>query len=148
MALKFTCPHCRKGIRVKEEFAGKKGKCPACQQVLTIPGVTRSPAAPSAKVTTESDIESLALAALAEKSKPTPGPEAMSTQNIEFPCPMCDVKISMSVDLAGKRAPCPECRRIIKVPLLEKAEPKDWRKVDVRSPLTRDHKGEPAPEGA
>ncbi len=148
MALKFSCPHCRMGIRVKEELAGKKAKCPACQKILIIPAVTRSPAAPSARPTTESDLESLALAALAEKSKPTPGPESASSRKIEFPCPMCDEKITLNADLAGKRAPCPECRRIIKVPLLEKAEPKDWRKVDVRSPLTRDHKGEPAPEGA
>lgn len=146
MTLKFSCPHCRKGIRVKEELAGKKAKCPACQQILTIPTVTRSTA--TAKPTTESDLESLALAALAEKSKAAPAPEAASTQKIEFACPVCDEKISMSADLAGKRAPCPECRRIIKVPLLEKTGPKDWRKVDLRSPLTRDHKGEPAPEGA
>src|SRR5207244_2184904 len=65
-----------------------------------------------------------------------------------FQCPFCDEQISLSADLAGKRAPCPKCRRIIKVPLPEKSEPKDWRKVDVRSPITRDHKGEPAPEGA
>src|SRR6266849_5077715 len=150
MALKFSCPHCRKGIRVKEELAGKKGKCPACHQVLTIPIVPRSGAPTPAKPTTESDIEALALAALAEKekTKPSPGPDSASSQKIEFPCPMCDEKITLNADLAGKRAPCPECRRIIKVPLLEKAEPKDLRKVDVRSPMTRDHKGEPAPEGA
>jgi hypothetical protein len=150
MALKFSCPHCRKGIRVKEELAGKKGKCPACHQVLTIPTVARPGAPTSAKPTTESDIEALALAALAEKekTKPSPGPDSASSQKIEFPCPMCDEKISLSADLAGKRAPCPECRRIIKVPLLEKSEPKDWRKVDVRNPLARDLKGEPAPEGA
>lgn len=148
MALKFSCPHCHKGIRVKEELAGKKGKCPACQQVLTIPTITRSASLAKPKPTTESDIESLALAALAEKAKSNPSPAATSSQKIDFACPMCDEKISMSADLAGKHAPCPECRRIIKVPLLEKTGPKDWRKVDVRNPLIRDSKGEAAPEGA
>src|SRR5436190_10506055 len=147
MTLKFSCPHCRKAIRVKEELAGKKAKCPACQQVLTIPTVARSSAPAPAKSMTESDLEAQALAALAEQSK-SPSPGAASTKTIDFPCPFCDEKISLSADLAGKRAPCPECRRIIKVPLLEKSEPKDWRKVDVRNPLARDLKGEPAPEGA
>jgi hypothetical protein len=148
MTLKFSCPHCKKVIRVKEELSGKKAKCPGCQQILTIPTVKQPASTSPAKKTTESDIESLALSALAEQSQATPGPEKANSQKIEFACPMCDEKISMSADLAGKRAPCPECRRIIKVPLLEKDEPKDWRKVDVRSPLNRDHKGEPAPEGA
>src|SRR5713101_2926960 len=146
MTLKFSCPHCRKGIRVKEELAGKKAKCPACQQVLTIPTV-RGPASPTIKSTTDSDLEAKALAALVDQSK-SPAPPQASTKTINFQCPFCDEKISLSADLAGKRAPCPECRRIIKVPLPQSAEPKDWRKVDVRSPITRDHKGEPAPEGA
>jgi hypothetical protein len=148
MTLKFSCPHCRKGIRVTDELAGNKAKCPACQQVLIIPTVKRSTTAPTAKPATESDIESLALAALAEKTKSTVSSESTSSQKIDFACPMCDEKISLSADLAGKRAPCPECRRIIKVPLLEKTGPKDWRKVDVRNPLIRDSKGEEAPEGA
>jgi hypothetical protein len=97
---------------------------------------------------TESDLEAQALAALAEQSKAPSPPRAASTKTVDFPCPFCDEKISLSADLAGKRAPCPECRRIIKVPLLEKTDPKDWRKVDVSAPLTRDHRGEPAPEGA
>src|SRR5260370_40122309 len=131
MTLKFSCPHCRKGIRVKEELAGKKAKCPACQQILTIPTVTRATASSPTKPTTESDLESLALAALAEKSKSAPTPEVASTQKIEFLCPMCDEKISMTAGLAGKRAPRRECRRIIKVPLLQKTEPTDRRRVDV-----------------
>lgn len=148
MTLKFSCPHCRKAIRVKEELAGKKAKCPACQQVLTIPTVARSSAPSPAKSMTESDLEAQALAALAEQTKSPSSPKQAITKTIDFPCPFCDEKISLSADLAGKRAPCPECRRIIKVPLLEKADPKDWRKVDVHAPLTRDHRGEPAPEGA
>src|SRR5436190_16191084 len=146
MTLKFSCPHCRKAIRVKEELAGKKAKCPACQQVLTIPTVARSTSPTAAKSTTESDLEAQALAALAEQSPSSPAPA--STKTIDFQCSFCDEKISLSADLAGKRAPCPECRRIIKVPLLEKADPKDWRKVDVHAPLIRDHRGAPAPEGA
>jgi hypothetical protein len=145
MTLKFSCPHCRKPIRVKEELAGKKAKCPACHQALTIPAPAQSAASTPVKSVTESDLEAQALAALAEKPS-TPAPA--STKTIDFQCPNCEENVSLSVDLAGKRAPCPSCRRIIKVPLLEKTEPKDWRKVDIRNPLIRDVKGAPAPEGA
>src|SRR5437588_7406190 len=151
MTLKFSCPHCRKAIRVKEELAGKKAKCPACQQVLTIPTVARSSSPEPAKSTTESDLEAQALSALAEQSNSPSSPSspaAAGGKTIDFQCPFCDEKIRLGADLAGKRAPCPECRRIIKVPLLEKADPKDWRKVDVHAPLIRDHRGAPAPEGA
>ena len=35
--MKVTCPGCRKSFNVKDEFAGRSGKCPACGAVLTIP---------------------------------------------------------------------------------------------------------------
>jgi len=33
----FPCPGCGKGLKVKDELAGKKGKCPHCQQPVTVP---------------------------------------------------------------------------------------------------------------
>lgn len=33
----FNCPKCDKRIKVGDEKAGKKGKCPGCGQILTIP---------------------------------------------------------------------------------------------------------------
>jgi len=35
--VKFTCPHCQKRLNVKDELAGKKGKCPACGKAISIP---------------------------------------------------------------------------------------------------------------
>lgn len=35
--MKVVCPGCRKSFNVKDEFAGRSGKCPACGAVLTIP---------------------------------------------------------------------------------------------------------------
>ena len=35
--IKFKCSKCGKGIVVKDEFRGKKGKCPACGTILVIP---------------------------------------------------------------------------------------------------------------
>jgi hypothetical protein len=50
--------------------------------------------------------------------------------------------------MAGKRMPCPECRRIIPVPLPVKNEPKDWRKLDSSGPSGAKKNLEPEPEGA
>ncbi|HMP59247.1 MAG TPA: hypothetical protein PKD86_07830, partial [Gemmatales bacterium] len=38
-----------------------------------------------------------------------------------------DAPMAVSADLSGKQTPCPECRRIVKVPVLEKSGPRDWR---------------------
>ncbi len=35
--MKVVCPGCRKSFNVKDEFAGRTGKCPACGAALTIP---------------------------------------------------------------------------------------------------------------
>jgi hypothetical protein len=57
MPIKFTCPHCKKGLLVKDEMAGQKRACPACKQAVTIPnkpeGLSRpagaAPSPPAAK---------------------------------------------------------------------------------------------------
>lgn len=131
MAIKFSCPHCRKALSVKDHLAGKKAQCPACKQRLTIPTV---------------DIEALAAAALADEPKAPAPPVEQAT--IEFKCYYCDETVRVGADLAGKQTPCPECRRIIKVPLLEKTQPKDWRAVPSRLPAGARRDIGPAPEGA
>lgn len=37
MPLDFHCPECSTGLRVKEEHAGKKMKCPKCAKIVPIP---------------------------------------------------------------------------------------------------------------
>jgi phage FluMu protein Com len=44
MPIKFPCPHCKKGLSVKEHLAGKRAKCPACKKVLTVPAPESAPA--------------------------------------------------------------------------------------------------------
>src|SRR5262249_21749504 len=46
--LAFGCPHCAKTLRVKDELAGKKGKCPACGNPITIPTASDLAAASNA----------------------------------------------------------------------------------------------------
>ena len=78
-------------------------------------------------------------AALADEQHQAP----QEVAEIEFTCAYCDTKVKVSAELAGKRAPCPECRRIVQVPLPEKREAKDWRKVDHRLPAGTRHHGLP-----
>ena len=37
MAISVTCPGCKKTFNVSDQFAGKKGPCPQCKTVITIP---------------------------------------------------------------------------------------------------------------
>jgi hypothetical protein len=139
MAIKFPCPKCEKPLRVKDELAGKRGKCPGCGSMVNVPAaqeetvpkeswwsepgaaketVTEAPTPPPV------DVEAEAAAALSDE----PAQEDLPDK-LEFECPMCGDQITMPVAEAGKRAPCPMCGRIIKVPEIEKKGPTDWRRV-------------------
>ena len=56
MTIAVECPHCGKRLRVAEELAGRKGKCPQCQKTLEIPA--GSPAAKPAAAATGATIVS------------------------------------------------------------------------------------------
>lgn len=138
MAITFKCPNpeCRHPFKVKDELAGKRAACPKCKKVLTIPKPQPAPAAPAP------NLEDLAAEALAE-----PKNVAAAPQTIDFPCPMCEAPVSLGIELAGKRAQCPHCRNIIKVPQPEKKDPANWRQTD-NLPTAARRDIEPAPEGA
>lgn len=152
MPIRITCPHCNRGMLVDERLAGKKGRCKACQQVLTVPPLpaSNSSAAESASAAPQAaapaDVEAEAAALFADEPKPAEQP--VETKTIDLNCPFCDEAIHLPADLAGKRAQCPECKQIIKVPELEKKEPKDWRKVEARGPTGARLPEQPELEGA
>jgi len=143
---------------VPEHLAGKKGKCKACQQILTVPPLpTSSPAAkeagkkdgpPPVKPAGQArpvDVEAEAAALFSDEPKSA---ETVEVKTIDFDCPFCDEPVKLPADLAGKRAPCPACKRIIKVPELVKKDPKDWRKVEARGPAGAVLANQPELEGA
>src|SRR2546423_214954 len=37
MPIPFSCPECDKQLRVKDELAGKKIKCPGCAETIAVP---------------------------------------------------------------------------------------------------------------
>lgn len=45
MALEFNCPYCSVAIRVPDQHAGKRGKCPKCETQLIVPSLPTPPAA-------------------------------------------------------------------------------------------------------
>ena len=160
MSIKFLCSHCLKVLSVKDQLAGKRGKCPHCGTVVLVPVPAKpasAPAAPrpasapaasppAAPPAPPADLDALAAAALADEPKADGPPTAPTT--IDFECPMCGEKLHLPLDLAGKRAPCPECRRIIKVPEPEKKDPANWRQATQSLPSAARRPEEKAPEGA
>jgi hypothetical protein len=163
MSIKFLCPSCKKVVSVKDEYAGKKGKCPHCGNVLTVPAPTRPPTSakpqaakpptpPPRPIRTPKppsgpvDIDAEAAAAL--RDEPKPESAAVASTTIDFNCPMCDAELHLPLDLAGKRSPCPECRRIIKVPEPVKRDPANWRQTSQNLPSAARRPEEKAPEGA
>jgi hypothetical protein len=132
MAIKFTCPNCRYPLKVKDELAGKRARCPKCKHVIQLPAVTPAAAPPrDGQPAPTEDLEALAAAALAEEQKPA---EPVEQKFIDFTCAFCDEPVQAPAELAGKQMPCPHCRKIVKVPVPEKKGPKDWRTVDQRLP--------------
>lgn len=49
MPIPIKCPGCGKALRVKDEFAGKRGNCPSCGAVLVVPAQTAPEAAPASE---------------------------------------------------------------------------------------------------
>jgi hypothetical protein len=155
MPIKFQCPHCQRWLTVTDQLAGKKGKCKTCNQVVTVPAASAT--APAAKKPAGAngtaapsppppvDAEAEAAALLSERP---PEEEAAAPQTVDFACPNCDAQLHLAAELAGRNAPCPECKRIFKVPQLAKRDPTQWRQADVRKPSLAKPTGEAPPEGA
>ncbi|MCS6852922.1 MAG: hypothetical protein NZ700_17315 [Gemmataceae bacterium] len=143
MTIKFHCPHCKTGLVVKANLAGRRGQCPKCKQPVTIPASGAPPAdvegsaaaalrerpAPAAKAPPEKADRPVKAPASGqgESKAPESAPPPAAPSRIDFRCPQCDEPVQAEVALAGKQMPCPHCTRIIRVPLLEKRPPTDWR---------------------
>lgn len=88
------------------------------------------------------EIEADAAALLRDEPKE----EEVEVKVIDFECDYCSAPLQMPVDMAGKRAPCPECRRIIKVPPLQPKKKLDW-KTAANVPSGAKMPDVPAPDG-
>jgi len=154
MPVQFSCNACKKKFKAADKFAGKTIPCPNCKVALIVPtllagSITPETPPPIASVKTKSqaeqDIEAMAALALEE----TKQEEEIAPQFIQFECTFCDEKVSFPIDLGGKQAPCPGCRRILKVPMpavVKKTGP-DWKKQPDKRPSGALRKEEPELEG-
>ncbi len=70
MPISVSCPSCSAGFKVKDEYAGKRAKCPKCGQPITIPVVDTVLMPPPAKAAAPV----AARPVVASKPKPTPVP--------------------------------------------------------------------------
>jgi hypothetical protein len=121
MAIEFNCPHCKTHYRLKDEFGGKTATCknPNCRKVIPIPKPSGN-GRPGAPV----DVDALAAAAFSDESaKAAGGPEEM----IQVTCAGCDHVWPIEASKEGKNVRCPECGKVVRVPLRKKEEKADWR---------------------
>jgi len=151
MPISVPCPHCHKKWKLKDEYAGKRIKCPnsECGQTISIPSatdnfvsdpvapgrvekpLTKPPAGPTAEEL-RAEAERLAEAMLNEEpEKRDDQPEVVKT--FEYSCQFCDHKWLVPVSQQGKNVLCPECKARQRIP--EKKELKvDWRDPNAQRP--------------
>lgn len=151
MAIAFNCPHCGELHRVKDELAGKTGKCKStkCKQPILIPFRSTVSAngtgveAPVKGLTAEE----LAAAALSEETRAKEDEAApTSTVKIQVHCPACMEKFEVDGAMAGKNVRCAECGKIVRAPMPQVEKPADWRKANENRPSLA-KSTEPAPQG-
>lgn len=87
MSTTMNCPGCQTPLRVREDMAGKKIKCPRCAHIVAIPAaaetleevesleeITDAPSAPKAKVKAKTVVEDDDDAPVEKRSKYKPCP--------------------------------------------------------------------------
>lgn len=142
MLIRIHCPNpqCKKQLRIDARHAGKKIACQGCKQHIRLPSAEELKL--PAKVTAgtegageeEEVIDFDMLASEAVNIDKEQHQTELQSITVDFTCPQCDEPIKMASEHAGKRAPCPSCRRIIAVPKLETKKPKDWREKEAQGP--------------
>ena len=70
--IRFTCPHCGRHVRVSDAHGGKKGRCPYCQQIVTIPTTSEVELTPEGDEVAE--LAAVAAATQAEETEESPPP--------------------------------------------------------------------------
>jgi predicted RNA-binding Zn-ribbon protein involved in translation (DUF1610 family) len=91
---------CGKQLRVADEHAGKRIKCPACGQASVVPAA-KAPAARTAPS--------------ASSVRTAPGASAAASR-ISFHCQGCGQPIQARPEHAGRKSKCPSCNTIVVIP--------------------------------
>ncbi len=125
--IRFCCEHCGHKIGVEETHVGKRGKCPACGTIVTVPAEStliefdcgdcgRRLAVPkiqSGKKVVCPKCENVIIVPAAGE---TP---AVSIGVIRFACSTCKWQIEEPESSRGKLVECPHCKNYVAVPSAE-----------------------------
>jgi ssDNA-binding Zn-finger/Zn-ribbon topoisomerase 1 len=132
MAIIFDCPSCGKNYRLADKYAGQRSICAnaGCKKPIVVPNP--QPVAATSVQSTEPnvDADALALAALADEAPKV----EVQTVPIQVTCASCDHVWEVPRAMEGKNVPCPECRKINRVPVQKVEKPVDWRDTNKDRP--------------
>ena len=126
MAIKVQCA-CGKSLSAKDEFAGRRVRCPGCQQPLLIPAGENTAEATTSPIATRCSCGEVFQAKpefvgktvkCPQCSRPVqiPDGQAGSTKpGIEVIC-SCGHSVNAPPHLTGKRVRCPACQNTLAIP--------------------------------
>ncbi len=160
MPIRFACPECKAAFQAPDHLAGKPVACPKCKKKITVPLDGAKPAGSNpaevptptkAPVTPPPEADLVAResqeAVEAFMSAERESDEASKATLIELACPFCDEQINFPLEMGGKQAPCPECSRIVKIPVPKRTDAGSWRANVKQGPSAVRRDLDPAPEG-
>lgn len=99
MPVQLTCPGCKSRLRIKDEFAGKKVKCPRCEALVRVPTQEAVEVKPiDQRITPRRD------GVTAHRKKPAPARRPRDEDEDER-----DEGDESEDRPRGKWKPCPEC---------------------------------------
>ncbi|MCA9123274.1 MAG: hypothetical protein H6821_01130 [Planctomycetaceae bacterium] len=113
--IRLDCSRCGENLSIAAANAGKKGECPHCGEIISIPwkspsslerwkGTPKSEAIPSVTRTSTA------------ASKEPPSLVRAGGEKIEFHCSNCHEVVRVGAAAAGKRGQCPRCKAVINIP--------------------------------
>ncbi len=110
MPISVPCPSCKASLKVQDNLAGKKIKCPRCSQVVAVPSTKPEAALAAARAPAPSVSAPAAETSTSAATKP-----AAPSGTVSVPCG-CGKKLQVRAELAGKAVKCPGCGKTVRVP--------------------------------
>ena len=148
MTVTFPCPGCGKTLRVREEMAGRRGKCPKCGAVFGIPAEGPAPVPTSGADGRASgdvpDARPRPVADVPAPTAPTGAPaRVVPDVTVTVPCGPCKKDYTLpastcvlTVQPTDRTKPaCPTCKKASPLPFNPLGCPSCWGKLWVLSSL-------------
>jgi DNA-directed RNA polymerase subunit RPC12/RpoP len=122
--IRFCCEHCGHKIAVEDTHIGKRGKCPACGTIVTVPTestLTEFSCKDCGRRLTAPKIQAGRKVVCPQCENviivPAEGQtSAVSIGIVRFPCSTCHREIEEPETSRGKLVECPHCRNYVAVP--------------------------------